>query len=88
MRGRERDRERELRRRARSVGFELIRSRAWNRNAADYCTYALMDPCRGTLEFADPDTGYGLSLDEIEAVLERFSSAKARPARVEIDEVT
>jgi len=81
-------RERELRRRARSVGFQLIRSRAWNRNAAAYGTYALMDPARGTLELADPATGYGLSLDEIEAFLNRFGSATARSARVETYEVT
>jgi len=35
-----------------------------------------MDPCRGTLELADPENGYGLTLDEIERFLESLERAR------------
>lgn len=63
----EKVREQRLRRMAKRQGLVLRRSRTRVERAADYGTYGLSD---GSVVVAgDLNTGFGLSLDEVEAAL-------------------
>jgi len=61
--------ENRLRRMARRQGLLLAKSRRRDTRAYDWGTYWLLDANSGTVACGDTSTGYGMSLDEIEAAL-------------------
>jgi len=61
--------ENRLRRMARRQGLSLAKSRRRDTRAVDWGTYGLLDANSGTVACGDTSTGYGMSLDEIEAAL-------------------
>lgn len=65
----EKVRENRLRRMAERQGLRLTRSRRRDTRALDYGTYGLVDVATGYLAAGSTSTGYGLSLDEVEAAL-------------------
>jgi len=66
----EKIRENYLRRRADRRGWALMKSRRRDPQAYDYGTYMLVERNRNRVIAAGPvGRGYGLTLDEIEAVL-------------------
>lgn len=75
---RDKIREKHLRRLAREKGFALVRARTLNRRLPHYGTYALIDAARGTLLLAEPDTRYGITLEEIEQFLGEVAEAGKR----------
>ncbi|CCH77137.1 conserved hypothetical protein [Nostocoides japonicum T1-X7] len=62
-------RENRLRRMADRQGLRLVKSRRRDPRALDYGTYMLTDPCTNTVVAWGLQSGYGLSLDEVEARL-------------------
>lgn len=58
-------RENRLRRMAERQGLRLVKSRRRDPQAVDYGTYGLIDPFLNAWILADPNFGYGHSLDEI-----------------------
>ena len=56
---------------AKRMGLELVRSGSLLSRSSTRRTYGLFDPIRGCWILADPDTGYGKSLVEIEQWLIR-----------------
>jgi hypothetical protein len=71
--GRDADKAREnrLRRVAARQGLNLMKSRARDPQAPDYGTYMLTDPATNFLVTSGLQTGYGLSLDDVERALHR-----------------
>ena len=68
--------ERRVRAAARRQGLALAKSRVRNPAVPEYGTYMLTDPYSNTVVAYGLESGYGLSLDEIEEELrERDSSA-------------
>ena len=65
----EKVRENRLRRMAKRQRLALVKSRRRDPRAWDYGTYGLIDPTRSTLVVDAGQSGYGLHLDEIEAIL-------------------
>lgn len=65
--------ENRLRRVAKRQGLELKKTRRRDSRAYDYGTYALIDPNTNALVAGDINSGYGLSLHEVEAALGGFS---------------
>ena len=65
----EKIRENRLRRMAERQGLALHKSRRRDERALDFGTYGLYDANRNVLEVGDPNTGYGLSLDDVERAL-------------------
>ena len=61
--------ENRLRRMAQRQGLFLAKSRRRDTRAVDWGTYGLLDTNSGTVACGDTSTGYGMSLDEIEAAL-------------------
>jgi hypothetical protein len=59
-------------------GLMLIRSRRGLRGSEPGPSYALVDRARCTLLLADPETGYGITLDEIERYLDELSMVRER----------
>lgn len=55
-----------------AAGAELQLVRSWARWRADHGTYALVDSVRSTLVLADPESGFGIDLDEVESYLEEL----------------
>jgi hypothetical protein len=74
----ERAREKRLRKMANGYGLKLIRSPLGLRGSAAKPTYALVDLARNTLLLADPETRYGITLDEIEQYLEELAIVRAQ----------
>jgi hypothetical protein len=65
------NRENRLRRAARKQGLMVEKSRKRNPNAYQYGTYMLIDGATNTVvATSDHETGFGLSLDDIEAELQ------------------
>ena len=62
-------RENRLRRAAQRQGLMLTKSRRRDPRAYDYGTYMLVDHQTNTLVAGSSQSGYGLSLDEIETAL-------------------
>ena len=62
-------RENKLRRMAERQGLRLEKSRRRDPRAYDYGTYQLVDANTNWLVASNHNTGYGLDLDEVEAVL-------------------
>jgi hypothetical protein len=58
-----------LRARARRQGLVLRKSRTRTPQHIDYGTYSLVDPNGNWLVAGDQNTGFGLTLDDIEAAL-------------------
>ena len=65
----EKIRENRLRRMANRQGLVLEKSRRRDTRAYDYGTYHLVDPATKTLTAYGLQSGYGLTLDEIESTL-------------------
>jgi len=65
----EKTRETRLRRMADRQGLVVRKSSRRDERALDYGTYGLYDARTNTLEAGGPDTGYGLSIDELEHAL-------------------
>lgn len=61
--------ENRLRRMATRQGLRLSKSRSRDTRALDYGTYGLANATTNDVVAGDINTGYGLSLDEIEHVL-------------------
>jgi hypothetical protein len=61
--------ENRLRRMAQRQGLLLAKSRRRDTRATDWGTYRLLDTKFGTVACGDISTGFGMSLDEIEAAL-------------------
>lgn len=61
--------ENRLRRMATRQGLVLSKSRRRDVRAYDYGTYALIDPDTNSLVAGDQNSGYGLSLSDVEAAL-------------------
>jgi len=70
----EKTRETRLRRMAERQGLRLTKSRRRDERALDYGTYGLVDAWTNSLEVGDPNTGYGLSIDEVENALKEGRS--------------
>ena len=68
-------REKRLRRLASERDLQLIRSWLSGTGSGER-TYALIDPVRKTLVLADPKSGFGMTLDEIERFLEGMGSSR------------
>ena len=66
---REKVRENRLRRMAERQGLRVIKSRRRDPRALDFGTYGLVDVRTNTLEAGDVNSGYGLTLDQVEAAL-------------------
>jgi hypothetical protein len=64
-------RENRARRAAKRQGLELVKNRLRDPRALDYGTYALLDAHTHTRVAGNERTGFGLSLDDIEAELDR-----------------
>ena len=62
-------RENRLRRMANRQGLALEKSRRRDKRAYDYGTYHLVDAATNTLTAYGHQSGYGLTLDEVEATL-------------------
>ncbi|MHB8297969.1 MAG: hypothetical protein ACYDDW_05245 [Dermatophilaceae bacterium] len=62
-------RENRLRRAAQRQGLTLAKSRRRDTRATDYGTYMLVDPSTNAVVAHGGQSGYGLSLDEIESAL-------------------
>jgi len=62
-------RENRLRRAAQRQGLMLAKSRRRDPRATDYGTYMLLDAQTNTVVALGMQSGYGLSLDEIETAL-------------------
>jgi hypothetical protein len=62
-------RENQLRRAAHRQGLMLAKSRRRDPRATDYGTYMLVDPSTNTIVAGNTESGYGMSLDEIETAL-------------------
>ena len=62
-------RENKLRRMAHRQGLTLVKSRRRDTRALDYGTYALMDPRDNAVALSGHESGYGLTLDDVEARL-------------------
>jgi hypothetical protein len=65
----EKIRENRLRRMAERQGLKLEKSRRRDPRATGYGTYMLVDPDRNTIVAGDRNSGYGMSLEEIEKAL-------------------
>ena len=65
----EKTRETRLRRMAERQGLALHKSRRRDWRALDFGTYGLYDARNNTLEVGDSSTGFGLTIDEVEASL-------------------
>ena len=65
----EKVRENRLRRMAARQGLALRKSRRRDPRAVDYGTYWIIDPYRSVLVWGNTNTGYGLTLDDVEAWL-------------------
>lgn len=65
----EASRESRLRSRARSQGLILRKARTRTEEVPEWGTYALSDAAMNTLEVGDINTGYGLTLDQVEEAL-------------------
>jgi hypothetical protein len=65
----EKVRENQLRRKAVRMGVVVKKSRRRDPQAPHYGTYAIVDPNRNSLLAGDAQTGYGMSLDEVESWL-------------------
>lgn len=85
-------REKRLRARARESELQLVRALTFNRRAAHYGTYALIHSVRNILVVADPQSGFGMTLDDIETYLDGVSrlrqkiagsATKVEPDRIE-----
>jgi hypothetical protein len=76
---RDRARERQIRRLAADCDLQLIRS--WVRTKSHYGTYALIDPVRNTLVLADPESGFGMNLDDVAIFLQRRGKSRSRGAQ-------
>ncbi|MGB4779794.1 hypothetical protein [Microbacterium sp.] len=63
-------RENAVRRAAERQGLTLSRSRRRDPRSLGYGTYGLRDAETGTFVLADERTGYGFTLDQIEAYLD------------------
>ena len=72
---RDRSREKQLRHLASRFELQLVRS--WAPWRVDHGTYALIDSIRNTLVLADPASGFGMSLDDVQAYLQTFAPVKA-----------
>jgi hypothetical protein len=72
----EKVRENQLRRRAERQGYQLVKSRRRDPYAVDYGTYMLVDPATNAVVAYGLQSGFGLSLDAIEAELD----SRDRPA--------
>jgi hypothetical protein len=64
-------RENRLRRIAASQGLQLMKSRARDPQAPDFGTYMLTDPATDFVVDSGLQSGYGLSLDDVERALQR-----------------
>ena len=62
-------RENRLRRTAKRQGYMLRKSRVRDPRAYVYGTYMLVDPYRNTIVAGDRNSGFGMSLDDVEAWL-------------------
>jgi hypothetical protein len=71
VRDAEKARENRLRRVAASQGLQLTKSRARDPQAPDFGTYMLTDPATNFSVTSGLQTGYGLSLDDVERALHR-----------------
>ena len=60
---------------ARKSDLQLLRSWRPIKGIRDDSRYALIDPIRWTLVLADPETGYGMTLDDLEEFLARLSDS-------------
>ena len=67
-------RENRLRRKAERQGLILQKSRLRDPQAVGYGTYRLVDAATNSVEVWGSQSGYGLTLDEIEAALNRGRS--------------
>jgi hypothetical protein len=68
------EREKHLRRIARCYNLRIFRCRGRNSNESAFGTYAVADSVRNTLLLVDPESGYGITLDEIECFLEELTA--------------
>lgn len=66
----DRRRERRLCDRATRMGLALRKSPCRVREACEYGTYGLSDPYTNVLVAGDVNSGYGLSLDDVEHALD------------------
>jgi hypothetical protein len=64
-------RENRVRRAAKRQGLELVKNRLRDPRALDYGTYGLIDAFTHERVAGNERTGFGLSLDDIEAELDR-----------------
>ena len=62
-------RENRLRQRATRQGLMVSKSRSRNPEVSDYGTFGISDDYTKLLVHGDPETGFGLSLDEVESLL-------------------
>ena len=62
-------REDRLRRKARRQGYRLAKSRSRTSEHIDWQTYGIVDARSNVLVAGSQSTGFGLSLDEVEAFL-------------------
>lgn len=65
----EKVRENRLRLAARRQGIQLVKSRRRDERAFDYGTYMLMNPETNSVIYSGFQTGYGLSLDDVESAI-------------------
>jgi hypothetical protein len=72
------EREKRLGRIARHHELRLLRCRSRNPRAAGFGTYALAENVRNTLFLADPQSGYGMTLDEVEHCLDEMNALSER----------
>lgn len=65
----EKVRENKLRRMAQRQGLQLVKSRRRDPRAIDFGTYALVDPNSTAMIAGDPNSGFGMTLEEVETAL-------------------
>jgi hypothetical protein len=65
----EKIRENRLRRAAERQGLQLMKSRRRDPRAIDFGTYQLVDPATNSLAASGLQSGYGLTLDDVEREL-------------------
>lgn len=62
-------RENRLRRMAERQGLQVLKSRRRDPRASDYGTYMLVDPRSNAVVASGAQSGYGLTVDDLEAAL-------------------
>ena len=70
-------REKRLRTRAREFGLDLV-SASRDEGTTGGRSYVVIDRARYTLILGDPDSGFGISLDEAQRYLDQIGAARER----------